>query len=456
MKQMNTPLSTAMIFLFGIGVFCGSCKKEIIIESGQNLEGWTTETHSNDVDGNYAIVFDQNKVHRLDIVIDSEDWADMQDDLPNIASGGGPGGQFSDETPITVPSQVFYNGIQWFNVGIRYKGNSTLNGPYRSGNGKLPLRMDFDYFEDSYPEIKNQRFYGFKELSFANNYNDNSLIREKVASDIFRQAGIASPQTAFYRIYIDHGSGPQYFGLYTLVEVVFDQMLESQFGSNSGNCYKPDGDAAKFAEGTFNTDELEKKTNESSSDWSDLQTLYDVLNSASRTSDPESWKDDLEAVMDVDAFLLWLAVNTTIQNWDTYGRMTHNFYLYSNPNNGLITWIPWDNNEAFDEGKMGGALDLDLSSVGTDWPLINYLYGQVEYKQKYDSYIQEFLNNVYTTNNVNTMFSDAHSLIEPYVTGSEGEEAGYGFVTSGTFSSAMSTLQSHTSSRISAANNYLQ
>ena len=162
MKQMNTPLSTAMIFLFGIGVFCGSCKKEIIIESGQNLEGWTTETHSNDVDGNYAIVFDQNKVHRLDIVIDSEDWADMQDDLPNIASGGGPGGQFSDETPITVPSQVFYNGIQWFNVGIRYKGNSTLNGPYRSGNGKLPLRMDFDYFEDSYPEIKNQRFYGFK------------------------------------------------------------------------------------------------------------------------------------------------------------------------------------------------------------------------------------------------------------------------------------------------------
>lgn len=36
------------------------------------------------------------------------------------------------------------------------------------GDSKLPLKLDFDEFEDDYPEIENQRFYGFKQLSLAN------------------------------------------------------------------------------------------------------------------------------------------------------------------------------------------------------------------------------------------------------------------------------------------------
>lgn len=208
---------TALIKIIGgiamslILIHCISCKKEIIVNAGDGLEAWTTSTHSDDVNGNYDVVFAQDKVHRMDIVIDEDDWEEMQDDLSEVTGSGGPG-QFSDQTPLTVEASIFYNSIEWYHVGVRYKGNSTLSGPYRSGNGKLPFRMDFDYFEDKYPAIKNQRFYGFKELSFANNYNDNSLVREKVAADIFRQAGIAAPQTAFYRLYVDHGDGPQYFG----------------------------------------------------------------------------------------------------------------------------------------------------------------------------------------------------------------------------------------------------
>ena len=35
--------------------------------------------------------------------------------------------------------------------------------------------------------------------------------------------------------------------------------------------------------------------------------------------------------MDVDLFLRWLAVNSTIGNWDAYGAMAHNYYLYGDP-----------------------------------------------------------------------------------------------------------------------------
>ena len=44
----------------------------------------------------------------------------------------------------------------------------------RQGILKLPFKLDFDEFEDDYPQIDNQRFYGFKKLSLKNNYDDQS------------------------------------------------------------------------------------------------------------------------------------------------------------------------------------------------------------------------------------------------------------------------------------------
>ena len=40
-----------------------------------------------------------------------------------------------------------------------------------------------------------------------------------------------------------------------------------------------------------------------------------------------TWRANLETVIDTNVFLKYLAVNTVVQNWDTYGRMTHNYYL---------------------------------------------------------------------------------------------------------------------------------
>jgi len=37
--------------------------------------------------------------------------------------------------------------------------------------------------------------------------------------------------------------------------------------------------------------------------------------------------------------------NNTMVNWDSYGVMAHNYYLYNDPVRHL-TWIPWDHNEA--------------------------------------------------------------------------------------------------------------
>ncbi len=435
-------------------------EEEVIDDTDFQATDWTTETHTKDVDPNFDEVFEDNTIKRLDIVITETRWQRMLDDMTNtygtFGSGGGPGGGLieTDENPIFVPAEVFYNDKQWYRVGVRFKGNSSLQSSWRNGILKLSFKLDFDEFEDEYPQIDNQRFYGFKKLSLKNNYNDRSMLREKVAGDVFRNAGLAGSHTAFYRLYVDHGDGPQYFGVYTLVEEVDDTVIDEQFSDDNGNLYKPDGDAASFAEGTFDEDEYEKKTNEDEADFSDVQALLAAINDDVRTTDAATWRTNLEAVFDTDVFLKYLAVNTVIQNWDTYGRMTHNYFLYNNPDTNKLTWIPWDNNEALQNGNREGSLALDFSDLNTtQWPIIGYMYQDEIYKAKYKTYLQEVIDGPFNVSNIQTLYDSYAALIEPYATT---EEAGYTFLNSSSdFQIAINQLKSHVSSRTSAVNSYL-
>lgn len=422
-----------------------------------DIADWTDETHSNMAEPNFAEVYNDNEVKRIDIVISPDNWDVMIDDMTdlygNFGAGGRGGGEFADENPVWVPSEVFYQGKQWYRVGARFKGNSSLSGSWRSGIGKFSFKLDFDEFEDDYPQIKNQRFFGFKQMSLKNNYEDQALIREKVGGDLFRNAGMVGPHTAFYTVYVDHGNGPIYFGLYTMVEEVDDTVLDTQFADGSGNLYKPDGDAASFANGTYDEDELVKNTNESDADWSDIRNLYDVLHDDSRMNDPAAWRSALDAIFDTDVFLQYLAINTVMQNWDTYGRMTHNYFLYNNPTTGKLTWIPWDNNEALQIGKREGSLNLNFSNLnGTTWPLIGFLYSDDVYREVYENYLIEVRDEVFNTSNMQSLYDEYSALIEPFA---DAELNGYTFLNGGSaFEQAISTLKSHVSSRETAVNSY--
>jgi hypothetical protein len=428
---------------------------------------WTTETHGNDADPSFEEVFDNTAVKRFDFVISEENWQLMLDDMTELygtfgSSSGGPGGPggpgggatFSEEDPIFVPASVFYNDKEWYKVGLRFKGNSSLAGSWGAGILKLAFKMDFDEYEDDYPQIDNQRFYGFKKFSLKNNYNDRSFLREKMAAEVFADAGLAVSNTAFYTLYVDHGDGPEYFGLYTLVEEVDGTVIDTQFSSDDGNLYKPEDDGAYFAEGTFNEEGFEKKTNEDDADWGDIEALFTALHDETRTTDPATWRINLDAVFDTDVFLNYLAVNTVIQNWDTYGRMPHNYYLYNNPENNKLTWIPWDNNEALQEGNREGSLNLDFSDLASsEWPLIGYLYADETYKAIFDNYLQETIAGPFETSHIQSVYATYASLIESYATA---EVAGYTFLNNNAdFQAAISELNAHASQRASAVNSYL-
>ena len=451
--------------LLFLGLFLGCDQSEDAVgPSEEDLDfetpDWTMATHSKDAEPNFVEVFADHTVKRLDITISADRWATMLDDMTSlygafgVGGGGPPGLSSSDVDPVFVPADIFYNDTQWYRVGVRFKGNSSLQSSWRAGILKLSFKLDFDEFEDDYPQIDNQRFHGFKKLSLKNNFDDRSMLREKIAGDVFRNVGLAAPHTALYAVYVDFGEGPVYFGVYTMVEEVDDTVIDTQFPDDDGNLYKPDGNGASFANGTFSQDVFVKKTNEDDEDWSDVTRLFTALHDDARTTDPATWRTNLEAVFDTDVFLTYLAANTVVQNWDTYGRMTHNYYLYNNAETGRLTWIPWDNNEALQEGKRGGALDLDFSNLTPGaWPLIEYLYDDPVYRARYDALVGEVVAGAFATGDIQATYAAYSALVEPFATS---EIQGYSFLNGGgDFQNAIAQLNSHATARAGAAGAYL-
>ena len=85
-----------------------------------------------------------------------------------------------------------------------------------------------------------------------------------------------APRTAFCRLYIDVGQGPTYFGLYAMTEIPDNPMLQSQFGDDSGNLYKPESNWV-----TFNQDDFDKESNKDAADFSDVQAAIAALHAGS-------------------------------------------------------------------------------------------------------------------------------------------------------------------------------
>jgi spore coat protein H len=353
--------------------------------------------------------------------------------------------EFLSREPVFIPVTFEFNGKKWTNVGFRLKGNSSLISAWGQGVYKLPFRIKSDKFEEVYPEIKNQRIYGFQNLSLCNGYMDSTMVHEKVASELFRSNDVPSTKSTFVRLYIDCGQGKKYFGLYTMAEVPDAPFLEKWFGNKKGNLYKPDGTGAQF--NTYDATSFEELNNNDISN-SDITSLFTALHS-DRT-DAGSWRRNLESVFNVNLFIKWLAINSAIGNWDAYGSMAHNYYLYNDKK--ILSWIPWDLSLSFSEsggmvqnpgtGSTDNAIaSLTHSNVDSNWPLIRYLLDDSVYNALYLDELNKFATNYFNTGIALSKIQAAHDLIVPYVTGSEAEQSGYTFVTTpASFESAFTSL----------------
>lgn len=158
-------------------------------------------------------LFDTAAVHTVDIVID--DWEGFLETCEN--------------EEYTVCDLVIDNEA-YQNVGIRAKGNTSLSTVSQLGSQRYSFKIEFDHYDSS------KSYYGLDKLCLNNLIQDNTMLKDYLTYQMMGAFGAASPLCSFVYITVNG----EEWGLYLAVEGVEDGFLQRNYGSGSGELYKPD------------------------------------------------------------------------------------------------------------------------------------------------------------------------------------------------------------------------
>lgn len=279
-------------------------------------------------------------------------------------------------------------------VGFRLRGNTSRY------SAKKSYKISFNTYNSG------RRWNGVKGLNINGEHNDPSVSRARICWGLLEDLGLASANTNHVKLFINN----IYYGVYANVEHINDDFVLKRFGNDSGNLYKclwpatleyisNDPNDYKFTSGGRRAYDL--KNNNMSDDYSDLSNFIAVLNNTSIVNLPCA----LESIFDVNEYLYYLAFEIAIGHWDNHAYNKNNFYLYQNPEDGLIHYIPFD---------LDNTLGIDW--VGKDWASrninnwgnaanYNALYQRLlsipEYQYKMQLLLKVILQHITTNNFIN-------------------------------------------------------
>ncbi len=311
--------------------------------------------------------------------------------------------------PLFVPATIRVAGEERDDAQVRFAGHSSLCGPWSAGRLKLPLQIELATPID-----------GFHSLHAVPGYRDPSLLREKLALEVFAEAGVPALRAALCRLLLDHGEGPRYLGLYTLLESPTGRFLADQFGAPGGNLYEATGRGAEWR--TTEPSGYVRRAGPGEGDLWELRAAMRALHAPPRSR--EAWRGLLETKLDIDAFLRWLAANYLLHNTDTYGHKAHNFWFYADPSRGgRLSFIPSDLGNAFTQ--RGPKLRPFFDRRGPRWPLIGRLLADPVYNAAYRGHLLNVLDGALHPEPLRARIEALAAVVEPYVDGPEGESPPY-------------------------------
>lgn len=337
--------------------------------------------------------FRSTRLHTIELTIDASDFARMPpaNGEGGRGIGGGQANAADDSSGYTnVPAELRFDGRDFGQIAVRYKGNSSYRGART--DLKRSLKLQFAH-GDTY-----HRFFGMREINLNNNAFDGSQLRETLAYEVFRAADVPAPRTAFARVYItvpglhEH----DYAGLFTVVEQVDQRFFEQRWGRKVGVLVKPEGLKGLPDLGNDWTGYEKPYSSKIKARPADAQRLIDFVQFVDHASS-QQFASHLDDYLDVDEFLRFLAVEALIVNSDSPLAMNHNYYLTVHPDSNKVVWVPWDMNMAFG-GFRRGELDLSVfrPSAPGIFPLADRVLADPMLAQRYRHELQSLLDTVMT------------------------------------------------------------
>ncbi|TAL67086.1 MAG: PKD domain-containing protein [Bacteroidetes bacterium] len=283
-----------------------------------------------------------------------------------------------------IPCTLFFDGVRYDSVGIRYKGNSSFNVP----SEKKPFNITMDAYK------QDQNLLGYKTLNLNNGFFDPAFVREKIGYDVARRF-LPAVKANYAKLYINN----EYWALYLNIQQPNKTFLKENFLSNDGNSYKcdPRGDLTWLGTDTQQYKKsYEKKTNETEADWSDLVGFIEKLNNLPQ----QTFQTEIYKYLDVDRALWYLAFCNILSSLDSYIGSGHNFYFYNHPVDIRFNTIPWDLNEVLGTFQMQMTIP-QLESLGIYFgdqdqrrPLTRRLLSVAEWKKRYIAHYRTMLEEV--------------------------------------------------------------
>ena len=277
------------------------------------------------------------------------------------------------------------------NVGVRLRGNTSR------ASAKKSVKVSFNTFQPG------RKFHGLEKLNINGEHNDPSIVRSKTSWDLSQWVGLPASRSNHVALYVNG----DYLGLYTNVEHIDEVFVSKRFEDGSGNLWKCLYPANLKYLG-FNPDLYKSesegrriydlKTNKTQDDYSKLAHFIDVINNY----EGESFKCEIERIFDVDNYIKSVVLEVLLSHWDGPTANMNNFYLYHDPCNDKIQFIPYDLDNTFGIDWSG----RDWTEISIyDWsenswdngprPMYNSIMAVPEYRSRFNHYMRFVIDNYF-------------------------------------------------------------
>ena len=367
----------------------------------------------------------------IDIQADETEWQNMLDNAINEEY---------------IMADVAVNGKKYSYVGIRPKGNNSLQQVYSSDSDRYSFKIKFDEY------AAGQTCGGLDMLVLNDMLGDATYMKEYTAFEMMKELGIETPYFGYAKITVNGED----WGLYFALEAYNDSYLQRVSGNENGTLYNvksTDMGGGDFGNMEKSSDKSFENTQSrgfgghggggmgASNSGGSLVYTDDEISSYSAifgnvigSGNEEDFTkviaalkalnsgENIEEYFDADEILRYLAVHTFVVNLDSYSsNMAQNYYIYEQ--DGVIKILPWDYNYAWGAFQGGTAsstvnfpIDTPVSGVEmSERPLISVLFGNEEYFERYHSYLGELLEKYFTDGKFNNKVDELDNLIGKYV-----------------------------------------
>ena len=293
------------------------------------------------------------------------------------------------EAPQRHVAEFRFNDIVIPNIAIKLRGNTsrcnvkkqfklnfkkTKNVYETTRHGSAPMQ----YTDEEKARIKEQKLFGLKGISLRSSANDDTMINEVLASQIFSQIHALNPtfesgpnvyRVALAKLYVSfQGSNERdYKGLYLITENIDETFLKQRLGKKTGTLVKARYNAegkVDFAPQSFNPNVYDIKTFEGKDvDPGDeefvsaeilVKDLIEKLNQS-------SGEEELAEFLDIDSILNYALGAHLTGHWDSLWGNYNNDHLVYNEKTGKWGLIVWDL-----DNTIGTYADAGTSLLGYD------------------------------------------------------------------------------------------